>query len=73
LPPRWTTLGPTVIREVCDPAVTAIYRLAVAEAERSPEAAETLNAKRSVNRGAEPICWPRAGARESWVSVTRSK
>ena len=47
-----TTLGQTVIREVCDPAVTAIYRLAVAEAERSPEAAETLNASRSVNRGA---------------------
>jgi hypothetical protein len=47
-----TTLGATVLREVCDPAVTAIYRLAIAEAERSPEAAETLNASRSVNRNA---------------------
>jgi AcrR family transcriptional regulator len=46
------TLGQNVLREVCDPAVTAIYRLAVAEAERSPEAAETLNASRSANRGA---------------------
>lgn len=45
-------LGQTILREVCDPAVTAIYRLAVAEAERSPEAAETLNARRSANRGA---------------------
>jgi AcrR family transcriptional regulator len=47
-----TALGQTVLREVNDPAVTAIYRLAVAEAEHSPEAAETLNASRSGNRGA---------------------
>jgi len=47
-----TALGQSVLREVCDPAVTAIYRLAVAEAEHSPEAAETLNASRFTNRGA---------------------
>ncbi len=46
------TLGRTVLREVSDPAVTAIYRLAVAEAVRAPEASETLNASRFVNRGA---------------------
>jgi AcrR family transcriptional regulator len=45
-------LGQTVLREVNDPAVTAIYRLAVAEAEHSPEAAQTLNANRFVNRNA---------------------
>ncbi len=47
-----TALGQTVLREVCEPAVTAIYRLAVTEAERSPEAAKTLNASRFVNRDA---------------------
>jgi AcrR family transcriptional regulator len=47
-----SALGQTVVREVSDPAVTAMYRLAIAEAERSPEAAKTLNASRSVNRGA---------------------
>jgi AcrR family transcriptional regulator len=46
------SFGRTVVREVSDPAVTAIYRLAVAEAVRAPEAAETLNAIRFINRGA---------------------
>lgn len=47
-----TTFGATVVREVCDPAVMAMFRLAIAETERSPEVAETLNTSRSVNRGA---------------------
>jgi AcrR family transcriptional regulator len=42
--------GATVIREVCEPSVTAMYRLAICEAERSPAVAETLNASRFVNR-----------------------
>ena len=47
-----TTFGATVIREVCQPAVTAMFRLAIAEAEHSPDVAETLEASRSVNRNA---------------------
>jgi AcrR family transcriptional regulator len=47
-----TRFGTTVIREVCEPAVMAMYRLAIAEAERSPDVAETLNLSRFVNRNA---------------------
>jgi AcrR family transcriptional regulator len=47
-----TAFGATVLREVCQPAVMAMYRLAIAEAERAPDVAETLNEARSVNRGA---------------------
>src|SRR5215472_5159442 len=47
-----TTFGSTVIREVSEPAVMAIYRLAISEAERSPDVAQTLNASRLVNRNA---------------------
>lgn len=47
-----TRFGATVIREVCEPVVMAMYRLAIAEAERSPDVAETLNASRFVNRNA---------------------
>jgi len=47
-----TTLGTTVVREVCHPQVLATYRLAIAEAGRSPEVAETLNTSRSANRDA---------------------
>jgi AcrR family transcriptional regulator len=46
------TFGATVIREVCAPAVTSMYRLAIAESERSHEVAATLNANRFVNRRA---------------------
>lgn len=46
-----TTFGATVIREVSQPAVMAMFRLAIAEAERSPEVAQTLNNSRLVNRG----------------------
>jgi hypothetical protein len=42
-----TRLGATVVREVCQPEVIAMFRLAISEAERSPEVAETLNASRS--------------------------
>jgi AcrR family transcriptional regulator len=44
--------GSTVIREVCEPAVTSMYRLAIAEAERSPDVAAALNDNRHVNRKA---------------------
>jgi len=47
-----TRFGATVVREVCQPEVIAMFRLAISEAERSPEVAETLNASRSVNRNA---------------------
>ena len=47
-----TAFGATVIREVCQPTVTAMFRLAIGEAERSPEVAETLNSSRSDNRSA---------------------
>jgi hypothetical protein len=47
-----TQFGSTVIREVCDDAVIAVYRLAAGEAQRSTEVAKILNASRSVNRQA---------------------
>jgi len=47
-----TTLGATVIKEVCDGAVTAIYRLAIGEAERAPDVTRILNAPRLANRKA---------------------
>jgi len=47
-----TTFGATVIREVTQRAVMAVYRLAISEAVRSPDVAETLNTSRSVNRNA---------------------
>jgi AcrR family transcriptional regulator len=45
-------LGATVIREVCEPAATSMHRLAIAEAERSPDVAAALSSSRSVNRHA---------------------
>jgi AcrR family transcriptional regulator len=47
-----TSFGATVVREVSHPHVVAMFRLAIAEAEHSPEVAQTLNESRSVNRGA---------------------
>src|SRR5215471_11584276 len=47
-----TRFGATVVREVCQPEVIAMFRLAISEAERSPEVAETLNASRLANRSA---------------------
>jgi AcrR family transcriptional regulator len=47
-----SVFGATVIREVCAPAVAAMYRLAIAEAERSPDVAAALSANRFVNRHA---------------------
>jgi AcrR family transcriptional regulator len=44
--------GATVIREVCEPAVTSMYRFAIAEAEQSPDVAAALGANRFVNRHA---------------------
>ncbi len=57
-----TAFGATVIREVCDPAVTAVYRLAIAEAERSADVAATLSASRSVSRQALEKLFVRAQA-----------
>ena len=48
------SFGATVIREVTHPAVMAIYRLAISEAERSPDVAAILNASRLANRNALP-------------------
>ena len=39
-----TAFGVTLMREVCHPAVVAMFRLAIAEAERSPEVARALTA-----------------------------
>jgi AcrR family transcriptional regulator len=39
-----TTFGAGLLREVSDPTVVAAFRLAIAEAERTPEVAQTLNA-----------------------------
>lgn len=47
-----TTFGATILREVSHPTVMAMLRLAIAEAEHSPEIARTLNDSRSVNRRA---------------------
>ena len=47
------SFGSTFLREICDPAVVAVYRLAAIEAERSPEVARALdNAGREMNRAA---------------------
>jgi hypothetical protein len=45
-------LGSLFLREVSDPTVIAVFRLAIAEAERSPEVAQALN---SVGRQANRI------------------
>ena len=48
-----TRFGTAVLREASAPAVTALYRLAVAESERAPEVARTLDtAGRQANRAA---------------------
>jgi AcrR family transcriptional regulator len=45
--------GTAILREACQPAVMAVYRLAVAESDRSPEVAQALNtAGREANRSA---------------------
>jgi AcrR family transcriptional regulator len=38
-----TRFGSTFLRELCQPAVIAVYRLAAIEAERSPEVAQALD------------------------------
>jgi hypothetical protein len=38
------TFGAAVLRVICHPAALAVYRLAIAEADRSPEVARTLDA-----------------------------
>jgi AcrR family transcriptional regulator len=45
-------LGATVMREVSDPAVMGVFRLAIAEAQAAPEVARTLEATRQSVRGA---------------------
>ena len=47
------SFGSTFLREICDPAVVAVYRLAAIEAQRSPEVARMIdNAGREMNRAA---------------------
>lgn len=60
-----TAYGTTVLREVSRPAVTAMYRLAIAEAERSPDVAEALNVNRRASRAA--IAGLLAGAQASGI------
>lgn len=43
-------LGATVLREVSDPAVMAVFRLAITEAQRAPEVAATLETARQAIR-----------------------
>jgi AcrR family transcriptional regulator len=43
-------LGATVLREVGDPAVMAVFRLAITEAQRAPEVAATLQTARQAVR-----------------------
>src|SRR5258708_17215806 len=45
-----TTYGANVVREGSHPMVMVMFRLSIAEAERSPEAAEILAASRAANR-----------------------
>ena len=54
----------TVIREVSQPAVMAMFRLAIAEAKRSSDVAQTLDAARSVSRAALRDLLAAAQARE---------
>jgi AcrR family transcriptional regulator len=43
-------LGTAVLRGVCDPAVLAVYRLAIAESVQAPEVAHTLDSVRAAAR-----------------------
>jgi hypothetical protein len=47
-----TTFGATVLLEVGHAHVVAMFRLAIAEAEHSPEVAKILKDSRMINRGA---------------------
>lgn len=48
-----TRFGTALIKEVCHPAVMALFRLAITEAERSPEVARALDERgRQTNRAA---------------------
>jgi len=46
-----TELGAAVLREVSDPVVVTVFRLAISEAQRAPEVAQTLEAGRQTVRG----------------------
>lgn len=45
-------LGAAVLREVSDPVVMTVFRLAIAESQRAPEVAQTLETARATVRGA---------------------
>ena len=47
-------LGATIMREVTDPAVMGVFRLAITEAQRAPEVARTLETAREAVR--ETMC-----------------
>ena len=57
-------LGANLVREISDPAVIAVFRLAIAEANQAPEVARTLN---SVGREAS-----RAALRKIMAEASRS-
>ncbi len=59
-----TSFGATILREVSHPQVMAMFRLAIAEAERAPEVAEALNAARSANRDALAVLLAQAQTRK---------
>ena len=53
--------GAQLLREVTDPEVVAVFRLAIAEAVRAPEVAQTLNSiGRETTRGALRKIMPQA-------------
>jgi AcrR family transcriptional regulator len=47
-----STLGATILREVGDPGVMAVFRLAITESQRAPEVASTLETARQLVRKA---------------------
>jgi hypothetical protein len=56
--------GAALLRGVCDPSVLAVYRVAIAESERSPEIARVLDrAGRAANQAALTEFLARAKAR----------
>ena len=58
-----TSFGVTLLKEICQPTVAALFRLAILEAERSPEVAQVLDENgRTANRTALVVLLTRAHA-----------
>jgi AefR-like transcriptional repressor, C-terminal domain len=62
-----SSFGARLLREVSDPTVVAVFRLAIAEAERNPKVAQALDTigqdKRRRNRFFRRKCCPGSSAR----------